>query len=160
MLLHANLHLVKLILYWGIIWNIRRDFADTVHIFFLQQCPCLYVLVGKIKYIYLFICLCTYLLGVSCWMTAWMKLGNTLSGRLGKVVASHAASHCSWLPRIASRSIPAEVRCTSRSGGTAHEDRGATSQLDLPSLTPLSVAGCGWLQLGIPNWAASVHYCK
>ena len=37
---------------------------------------------------------------------------------------------------------------------------GATSQLDLPSLTPLSVAGCGWLQLGVPHWAASVHYCK
>ena len=36
---------------------------------------------------------------------------------------------------------------------------GATSQLDLPSLTPLSVADCGWLQLGVPNWAASV-YCK
>ena len=27
---------------------------------------------------------------------------------------------------------------------------GATSQLDLPSLTPLSVAGCGQLQLGVP----------
>ena len=26
---------------------------------------------------------------------------------------------------------------------------GATSQLDLLSLTPLSVAGCGWLQLGV-----------
>ena len=37
---------------------------------------------------------------------------------------------------------------------------GATSQLDLPSLTPLSAAGCGWLQLGVPHWAASVHYCK
>ena len=37
---------------------------------------------------------------------------------------------------------------------------GATSQLDLPSLTPLSVAGCGWLQPGVPQWAASVHYCK
>ena len=37
---------------------------------------------------------------------------------------------------------------------------GATSQLDLPSLTPLSVAGCCWLQLGVPHWVASVHYCK
>ena len=37
---------------------------------------------------------------------------------------------------------------------------GATSQLDLPSLTPLSVAGCGWLQLGSPHWATSVNYCK
>ena len=36
---------------------------------------------------------------------------------------------------------------------------GETSQLDLPSLTPLSVADCGSLQLGVPNWAASV-YCK
>ena len=37
---------------------------------------------------------------------------------------------------------------------------GATSQLDQPSLTPLSVAGCGWLQLRVPNWATSVDYCK
>ena len=28
---------------------------------------------------------------------------------------------------------------------------GATSQLDVPSLTPLSVAGCGRLQLGVPH---------
>ena len=33
---------------------------------------------------------------------------------------------------------------------------GATSQLDVPSLTPLSLAGCGRLQLGVPHWAASV----
>ena len=38
--------------------------------------------------------------------------------------------------------------------------RSATSQLDLPSLTPLSVAGCGRLKLGVPHWAASVDYCK
>ena len=30
------------------------------------------------------------------------------------------------------------------------------SQLDLPSLTPLSVAGCGRLQLGAAHWATSV----
>ena len=30
------------------------------------------------------------------------------------------------------------------------------NQLDLPSLTPLSVAGCGRLQMGAPHWAASV----
>ena len=34
------------------------------------------------------------------------------------------------------------------------------SQLDLPSLTPLSIAGCGRLQLGIPHWATSTYYCK
>ena len=37
---------------------------------------------------------------------------------------------------------------------------GATSQLDLPSLTPLSVAGCGRLQLRVPHWDTSVDYCK
>ena len=37
---------------------------------------------------------------------------------------------------------------------------GAISQLDLPSLTPLSVAGCGRLQLGVPYWATTVFYCK
>ena len=37
---------------------------------------------------------------------------------------------------------------------------GATSQLDLASLTPLSVAICVLLQLGVPHWAASVYYCK
>ena len=37
---------------------------------------------------------------------------------------------------------------------------GATSQLDLSSLTPLFVAGYGRLQLGVPNWATSVVYCK
>ena len=79
----------------------------------------------------------------------------TLSGRIGKVVASHAA---------VARSIP--LRCTDlyyargAQGALPMRVGGATSQLDLPSLTPLSVAGCGWLQLGVPQWAASVHYCK
>ena len=37
---------------------------------------------------------------------------------------------------------------------------GATSELDQPSLTPLSVASCGLLQLRVPHWATSVDYCK
>ena len=45
------------------------------------------------------------------------------------------------------------VIITRRSGGTVHEGEGATSQLDLPFLTPLSVADCGRLQLGVPQWA-------
>ena len=48
------------------------------------------------------------------------------------------------------------ILCTSRSGSTAHEGGDAASQLDLPSLTPLSVAGCGQLQQGVPHWATSV----
>ena len=61
-----------------------------------------------------------------------------LSGRIGKVVASHAA---------VARSIP--LRCTDlysvrgALGVLPMRVGGATSQLDLPSLTPLSVAGCG-----------------
>ena len=67
----------------------------------------------------------------------------TLSGRIGKVVASYAA---------VARSSPAEVELIY----TMHEGAqgilpmrvgGATSQLDLPSLTLLSVAGCGLVQL-------------
>ena len=37
---------------------------------------------------------------------------------------------------------------------------GATSQLDLMFLTPLSIAGCGRLQLGVPHWDTSVDYRK
>ena len=36
----------------------------------------------------------------------------------------------------------------------------ATSQLDIPSLTPLYEADCGRLQLGVPHWATSVDYCN
>ena len=62
----------------------------------------------------------------------------TLSGRIGKVVASHDA---------VARSIP--LKCTDlyyargAQGVLPMRVGGATSQLDLPSLTPLSVAGCG-----------------
>ena len=52
------------------------------------------------------------------------------------------------------------ILCTRRSEGTAYEGGGATSQLDLPSLTSLSVAGCGRLQLGVPHLATSVDYCN
>ena len=52
------------------------------------------------------------------------------------------------------------ILCARRSGGTVHEGGGATGQLDLPFLTPLSVAACGRLQLGVLHWATSVDYCK
>ena len=52
------------------------------------------------------------------------------------------------------------ILCTRDSGGSVHEGGSATSQLDLLFLTPLSVAGCGRLQLGVPHWATSVEYCK
>ena len=37
---------------------------------------------------------------------------------------------------------------------------GAISQMDLPALTSLSVAGYSRLQLGAPNWATLAYYCK
>ena len=35
-----------------------------------------------------------------------------------------------------------------------------TSQLDIQSLTPMSVAGCGRVELGVHNWATSIDYYK
>ena len=67
-----------------------------------------------------------------------LLLPHTLSGRIGKVAASHAA---------VARSIP--LKCTDlyyargAQGVLPMRVLGATSQLDLPSLTPLSVAGYG-----------------
>ena len=73
-----------------------------------------------------------------------------------------------WLPCILKLQdrFPVELRlhrfilCTRSSGGTSNESGGATSQLDLPCLTPLFVPGFGRLQLGVPHWATSVDYCK
>ena len=48
------------------------------------------------------------------------------------------------------------ILCTRHSGGNALRVLGATSQLDLPSLMPLSIAGHGGLQLGVLHWATSV----
>ena len=62
----------------------------------------------------------------------------TLSDCIGKVVASHA---------VVARLIP--LRCTDlyyargTQGVLPMTVGGVTSQLDIPSLTPLSVAGCG-----------------
>ena len=62
----------------------------------------------------------------------------TLSGRIGKVVASHAA---------VARSIPLRrtdlYYARGAQGVLPMRVGGATSQLDLSSLTPLFVAGCG-----------------
>ena len=70
-----------------------------------------------------------------------------LSGRIGKVVASHA---------VVARSSPAEVcsdlyYASGAQGSLPMRVGGENSQLDLLSLTSLSVAGCGWLQLGVTH---------
>ena len=88
----------------------------------------------------------------------WSFTFYTLSGRIGKVVASLAE---------VSRSIPAVAETAPIY--TMHEAlrgywmpmtvRGATSQFDLPYLTPLSVASCGRLKLGVSHWVRSVDHC-
>ena len=75
-----------------------------------------------------------------------------------KVARSHlsrCSKSCAW--------FAARIELCNRwsSGGTALcKVGGETSQFDLPSLTPLSVVGCGRLQLGAPHWVTSVNYCK
>ena len=62
-----------------------------------------------------------------------------LQDRMQAVAELHDLYHA----RGAQRLLPMRVEC-------------ATSEFDLPSLTSLSVAGCGRLQLGVHHWATSV----
>ena len=70
---------------------------------------------------------------------------DTLSGSIGKVVASHVGG-CKIESRL-------WLSCTDLyyapgvQGVLLMKVGGVTSQLDLPSLTPLSVSSCGQLQL-------------
>ena len=59
-------------------------------------------------------------------------------------------------PELTERDL--DVLCVSGAQGVLPcEGRGVTaSQLDLPSLTPLFVAGCGRLQLEAAHWATWV----
>ena len=83
---------------------------------------------------------------------------DTLSGSIGKVVAWHAEG-CKIESRLCLNCT--DLYYTPVVQGVLHMRVGcATSQWDLSSLTPLSVAGCGRLQLGVPHWATSVEYCK
>ena len=88
-------------------------------------------------------------LGISCW--TWTLMG--------------ALTDCVCFLFFLKEQLPSPARIavcnTWSSRGTALcRVEGATSQLDLLFLTPLSVAGCGWLQLGAPHWATSANYCK
>ena len=83
-----------------------------------------------------------------------------MSGRTGRALGWHSEGRAfdpPWLQQVlkfVSRIAPFN---TWSSGGTSLcRLGGATSHLDLPSLTPLSVACCGLLQLGVAHWATSV----
>ena len=85
-------------------------------------------------------------------------LTYTLSSRIGKVAVSHAEG-C----KIESRlwlSCSDFYYARGAQGVLRMRVGGATNQLDLASLTPLSVAGCGRLQLGVRHWTTSVDYFK
>ena len=86
------------------------------------------------------------------------NLTDTLRGRIGKVVASHAGG-CKNESRLW---LSCTDLCYARGaqGVLLMRVGSAASQLDLPSLTPLSEAGCGRLQLGAPHWATSVDCCE
>ena len=65
---------------------------------------------------------------------------HTLSGHIGKVIASHAAV-ARWSPTEVALIYIYYARGVQ--GVLPMRVGGVTSQLDLSSLTPLSVAGCG-----------------
>ena len=80
----------------------------------------------------------------------------TLNGHIGKLVALHAAvarSVLGWGSTDLYYARGTQVVLLMRAGS-------ATSQLDLLSLTPSSVACCGRQQLWVPHWAALVDYFK
>ena len=110
----------------------------------LQKCTCVAIL-KQVPSV-----LAPFLLRYTPSLNMWSFISNctqrnTLSGRIGKVVASHAE---------VARSIPGDCADLYYSRGAQGvlpmRVRGATSQLDLQPLAPLSVAGCGRLQLGVP----------
>ena len=92
------------------------------------------------------------------WSLILQAATHTQSGCIGKVVASHVEG-CRVDPRLRLNRI---TLCKNSQGVLPMRVGGATSELDLRSLTPLSVASCGRLQLGIHHWATptSVDYCQ
>ena len=72
--------------------------------------------------------------------------------------------HDAWLPRMLKVAMLQDripdvaelhrfILCTCAQGVLPMREGGATSQLNLSSLTPFSVAGLGRLQLGVPHGA-------
>ena len=87
---------------------------------------------------------------------------NTLVGRIGNWLFPRLLKVARLQDRIPAVAEPHRfILCMHEAQGVlSMRVGGATSQLDLPSLAPLSVAGCGRLQLGVPHCCTSVDYCK
>ena len=78
--------------------------------------------------------------------------------RIGNVVASHAEG-CKVDSQL-NRDCTDLFYARGAQGVLLIWVVGATSQLDLPSLMPLSVAGLGRMQLGVSHWSTLVDCCK
>ena len=74
---------------------------------------------------------------------SWVARAYTLSSRIGKVVDSHTEVARPITDWAETATIYTMHEARMRAGGDA------TSQLDIPSLKPLFVAGCGRGQLGV-----------
>ena len=74
-----------------------------------------------------------------------------LAFRRSRVHGSLAAANLAISSQNVHRAIRGAYEVLPRGGGGV-----TASQFDLPSLTPLFVAGCGRLQLGAHHWATSV----
>ena len=107
------------------------------------------------------------------WSTATMssplgyfsRLLPPLSGRTGSALVWHSEGHtfaAHSVQQVLWFAAQPVLQCAIRGaqGVLPCVECGVRPVNLIPSLTPLSVADCGWLKLGAPHWATSVNYCK
>ena len=107
-----------------------------------------------------------------CWYKWFLNVAMVSEFSIFTKIEFHSFGHIPWVAAKA-RWLPCKLKVAGSIPGWGWPDlycawgaqwvlptRGATSQLDLLSLMPLSEAGYGQLQLGAPNWATSVDCCK
>ena len=112
----------------------------------LQSCNIQYIIqMRKRIWTKLFLFLC---INLNCWRVIFLAKAQTLSGRIGKVVASYAYMQ-GWL---LAQAAPIYIMHDELKGYCPWGWGLTATQFDLPSLTPLSVAGCG-------QWSITTRSC-
>ena len=125
----------------------------------LRQGQCAFVIIFN-KYFIKWICKISAIIWIKCWIivlsvTHWVAAYARWLPRMLKVARfQRSTPGCGWVAQIYTYYARGAQGVLPMRAGEA------TSQLDLSSLMSLSVAGCGRMQLGVPHWATSVHYCK